>query len=41
VPRLREGKILADRKIATAMIDVSDGLLSDLKPIGEESRSGP
>ena len=40
VPRLREGKILADRKIATAMIDVSDGLLSDLKPIGEESRVG-
>jgi len=40
VPRLREGKILADRKIATAMIDVSDGLLSDLKHIGEESRVG-
>jgi thiamine-monophosphate kinase len=40
VPRLKEGKILADRKIATTMIDVSDGLLSDLKPFGEESRVG-
>jgi len=40
VPRLREGKILADRKMATAMIDVSDGLLSDLKHICEESRVG-
>jgi len=39
-PRLMEGKTLAERKIATAMIDVSDGLLSDLKHICEESRVG-
>ena len=40
VPRLKEGKALADRGIASAMIDVSDGFLSDLQHICEESGVG-
>jgi thiamine-monophosphate kinase len=40
VPRLGEGKILAEKRLAGAMIDVSDGLLSDLTHICEESRVG-
>ena len=39
-PRLEEGKILAEKRLAGAMIDVSDGLLSDLTHICEESRVG-
>jgi thiamine-monophosphate kinase len=39
-PRLREGRALAEGKIASAMIDVSDGLFSDLHHICEESRVG-
>jgi thiamine-monophosphate kinase len=39
-PRLREGKILAERRLAKAMIDVSDGLLSDLGHICGESGVG-
>jgi len=40
VPRVQEGRILAERGLVRAMIDVSDGLLSDLKHICEESRVG-
>ena len=39
-PRVREGRALAERGIARAMIDVSDGLFSDLTHICEESRVG-
>ncbi len=40
VPRVREGASLAREKLATAMIDVSDGLYSDLGHICEESGVG-
>ena len=39
-PRLREGQVLAERRLARAMIDISDGLLSDLHHICEESQVG-
>lgn len=39
-PRLREGKWLAIGKWATAMIDLSDGLLRDLGHIMKASRAG-
>lgn len=39
-PRLREGQEIARRRLATAMIDISDGLGSDLVRLGEESRRG-
>lgn len=39
-PRLHIGKILRERRIATAMIDISDGLSTDLSHICEESRVG-
>lgn len=39
-PRLKEGQWLAERKIATSMIDVSDGLAGDLGHILEESKAG-
>jgi len=39
-PRLKEGRALVSRNVASAMIDVSDGLLSDLGHISEESRVG-
>jgi thiamine-monophosphate kinase len=39
-PRLQEGRVLAERGLARAMIDISDGLLSDLGHICEESRVG-
>ena len=40
IPRLPEGKTLAERGLARAMIDVSDGLYSDLWHICEESQVG-
>jgi len=39
-PRLQEGQALAERRLARAMIDVSDGLFSDLYHICEESQVG-
>jgi len=39
-PRLKEGQWIAGKRLATAMIDVSDGLISDLFRIREESRVG-
>lgn len=39
-PRLKEGQWIADKRIATAMIDISDGVISDLSRIREESRVG-
>ncbi|MBW1678831.1 MAG: thiamine-phosphate kinase [Deltaproteobacteria bacterium] len=39
-PRTREGQLLAERGIPDAMIDISDGLLSDLNHIVSQSRIG-
>jgi len=39
-PRLEEGRLIGEASVATAMIDVSDGLSSDLSHILEESRCG-
>jgi len=39
-PRLTIGRILRERKIATSMIDISDGLSTDLSHICEESEVG-
>jgi len=40
VPRVAVGRFLREEKIASAMIDVSDGLSTDLAHICEESRVG-
>ncbi len=40
VARLREGKALAEHKIAHAMIDLSDGLLADARHLARESGLG-
>ncbi len=40
IPRVDEGRFLATNKLATSMIDVSDGLLSDLSHILDESGVG-
>ncbi len=39
-PRVREGQLIGEAHIATAMIDVSDGLASDLGHICEKSQVG-
>jgi len=39
-PLIKTGKVVAGSRLASAMIDLSDGLLSDLAHICEESRVG-
>lgn len=39
-PRVREGRRIAEKQLATAMIDISDGLILDLRHIAEESDVG-
>ncbi len=40
IPRLEEGRFLAVKRLATSMIDISDGLASDIRRICEESKVG-
>ena len=40
VPRLKEGRFLSLHRLATAAIDISDGLLQDLSHICSQSRVG-
>ncbi len=40
MPRLAAGKLLRERRLASAMIDLSDGLSTDLAHICDESRVG-
>lgn len=40
VPRLKAGRMLAKEKIASSMIDISDGLVMDLARLMEESNAG-
>ncbi len=39
-PRFREGQEIGRRRVASAMIDISDGLASDLTRLGKESDKG-
>ncbi|UCC66438.1 MAG: thiamine-phosphate kinase [Deltaproteobacteria bacterium] len=39
-PRIKEGREIAERRLATSMIDISDGLLADLGHIIEASGMG-
>ncbi|MCD6472889.1 thiamine-phosphate kinase [Candidatus Aerophobetes bacterium] len=39
-PKLKEGQQIAQNKLSNAMIDISDGLISDLSHIAEESGVG-
>lgn len=39
-PRLKEGSLIGQASVASAMIDISDGLSSDLSHILQESRCG-
>ena len=38
IPKLKEGLFLAENQLATAMMDISDGLASDLRRIMTESQ---
>ena len=40
IPRVKEGKVLADNGLASSLIDISDGLLTDLKRILTASGKG-
>lgn len=40
LPRVREGRELAKRKLASSMIDISDGLISDLRHLTEQGSVG-
>ncbi len=40
VPRVTEGRLIAENRVASAMIDISDGLISDLEHICRESMVG-
>jgi thiamine-monophosphate kinase len=40
LPRVREGRMLAEHKIASSMIDISDGLLADLSRVLAASNKG-
>lgn len=40
IPRLKEGEILSEKNLASAMIDISDGLLLDLQQICFGSKVG-
>jgi thiamine-monophosphate kinase len=39
-PRITEGQLIAENRLASAMIDISDGLMADLGHILEESHAG-
>jgi len=39
-PRVRAGQMIGQARLATAMIDISDGLATDLRHIAEESKCG-
>lgn len=40
VPRVKEGRLIAEKRLASAMIDISDGLIQDLRHIAEKSGVG-